>query len=125
MQQTIRGTYTHVVGRESEFALLHQFVGADTTALVLTGDPGAGKTTLWETGTSLARQREVRVLSARPSDMETGLSFAALVDLLEEIDTGALAGVPVPQLRALEVALLRAEPTGAPPERAPLVRGKP
>ena len=44
------------------------------------------------------------------------LSFAALIDLLDEVPDEELAGLPEPQRRALEVALLRAEPDGAPPE---------
>jgi DNA-binding CsgD family transcriptional regulator/tetratricopeptide (TPR) repeat protein len=107
-----------LVGRESELALLRQFVLADAapTALALTGGPGVGKTTLWEAGAEIARQQGLGVLSARPSDAETGLSFAAVADLLDGVDVGSLAGVPAPQLRALEVALLRAEPADVPPE---------
>jgi hypothetical protein len=39
-----------IVGRELEFAMLREFLGADVFAgaLVLTGGPGIGKTTLWE-----------------------------------------------------------------------------
>jgi AAA ATPase-like protein len=84
--------------------------------VVLTGEAGVGKTTLWEAGVELAREGGVRVLVARPSGAETRLSFAALIDLAEGIDLGALAGVPGPQRSALEVALLRAEPSGGPPE---------
>jgi DNA-binding CsgD family transcriptional regulator len=124
MPQTLRRTDAHVVGRESEVALLDQFFAVDVAAaLVLTGGPGAGKTTLWEAGRGVARQHGLRVLSARPSDAETGLSFAALADLLDEVDLGALAAVPAPQLRSLEVALLRAEPEGAPPESLAISAG--
>lgn len=77
---------------------------------------GWARTTLWEAGIDAARERPFRVLSARPSGAEAQLSFAALNDLLDEVDTEALAGVPSPQLRALEVALLRVEPADAPPE---------
>src|SRR5262249_60938354 len=63
-----------------------------------------------------ARERGLRVLSARGSGAETRLSFAALIDLLDGIGE-ELANLPPPQLHALEVALLRAEATaGAPPE---------
>ncbi len=105
-----------IVGRESELAALQEFFEADRPggALVLTGGPGIGKTTLWECGAEAARERGMRVLSARPSEAETRLSFAALIDLLDGVDTDELAGVPAPQLLALEVALLRAEPTGGP-----------
>jgi hypothetical protein len=105
-----------MVGRERECAVLREFVGAGPAvrALVLVGGPGIGKTTLWEAGIAVGRKRGWRVLRARPSGADTQLSFAALIDLFDRFDT---AGLPVrgPQLAALEVALLRAEPTGAPP----------
>jgi hypothetical protein len=50
----------------------------------------------------------MRVLVARASGAEARLSFAALIDLCDGVDVGELAGVPAPQLAALEVALLRA-----------------
>jgi DNA-binding NarL/FixJ family response regulator len=106
-----------VVGREQELAVLHAFLGADRPqrALVLTGGPGIGKTTLWETGLELARRQHLRVLSARPSDAEARLAFAALIDLFDGVATDELSGLPLPQRQALEVALLRAAPTGPAP----------
>src|SRR4051794_34446161 len=101
-----------VVGRESEFAVVDEFLTGDssTGALVLTGGPGIGKTTLWDAGIGLAREHGWRVLSARPSSAEAQLSFGALTDLCHGLDEQALAGLPPPQRVALEVALLRAEP---------------
>src|SRR5262245_45070751 len=106
----------HIVGREAELAALEAFVDGGASTLVLVGGPGLGKTTLWEAGVELARERGVRVLSARGSGAETRLSFAGLVDLFDGVGTDELAGLPLPQRRALEVALFRAEPTGAAPE---------
>ena len=107
-----------VVGRESELVALREFMADCQPArgLVLTGGPGIGKTTLWETGISIAAERGTRVLSARASSAEAQLSFAALIDLCDGVRTAALAGLPEPQRAALEVALLRATPTGPPPE---------
>ena len=88
-------------------------------ALVLSGGPGIGKSTLWEAGLETASEHGLHVLRARPSDAEAQLSFAALTDLLDGVDLAAVADIPAPQRRALEVALLRAEAEGAPPgERA-------
>jgi hypothetical protein len=98
-----------IVGREVE---LERVSGFSSGARVLHGDPGIGKTTLWEAGIAAARSRGVRVLVARPSGAEAQLSFAALIDLCEDVDAGAL---PAPQREALEVALRRS-PAGAPPE---------
>jgi DNA-binding CsgD family transcriptional regulator len=114
-----------IAGREPELAVLQEFVDADLSprALVLSGGPGIGKTTLWEAGIAAARARGMRVLSTRASGAEAQLSLAALIDLLDEVDGKALAGLPAPQLRALEVALLRAEPAGAAPESGAIALG--
>ena len=109
----------HIVGREPELAALQEFLDAGRfpSTLVLTGGPGIGKTTLWEAGIAAARERRMRVLSARPSGAEARLSFGALIDLFDEVETEALAALPAPQLHALEVVFLRAEPTQEPPDR--------
>ena len=107
-----------ILGREAELAALEAFAGADgpVRALVLVGEPGIGKTTLWEAAVALARERGRRVLSARGSGAETRLSSAALVDLLDGVGRGELGTLPPPQLQALEIALFRAEPAGVSPE---------
>jgi hypothetical protein len=106
-----------IVGRDAELTLLDGFLGGDGSprALLLTGEPGIGKTRIWEAGVAAARERGLRVLSARPSDAEARLSFAALHDLLDGVSPDELAGLPEPQLQALDVALLRAAPTGSAP----------
>ena len=63
-----------------------------------------------------ARERGIRVLTTRASSAETRLSYAALIDLLDGVGGSELATLPAPQLHALELALLRAEPSHAPPE---------
>jgi primosomal protein N' len=92
-----------LVGREPESAALREFLAASPAALVLTGAPGIGKTTLWESGIALARESGRRVLVARPSGAETRLSFAALIDLFDGIELGEL-DIPAPQRSAREVA---------------------
>jgi tetratricopeptide (TPR) repeat protein len=111
---------TQIVGREPELATLGEFLRYDHRgALLLTGSPGIGKTTLWEGGIELARARGFRVLSARASGAEAQLSFAALIDLFDGVATEELAALPAPQRNALEVALLRSEPARSPaPEHA-------
>ena len=63
-----------------------------------------------------ARARRARARRRGRAAPRRGCSFAALIDLFDGVDVGALAGLPAPQRAALEVALLRAEPAGAPPE---------
>jgi DNA-binding CsgD family transcriptional regulator len=115
-----RQPVSHVVGRESELSALLTMIEADATsgALLLTGEPGIGKTTLWEAGLDAARGRGLRVLSARPSDAEARLGFAALTDLLHDVSDDVLERLPGPQRHALEVALVRAEPTVSQSEHA-------
>lgn len=104
-----------MVGRDQELSSVRAFLDApfDPTALVLRGAPGIGKTTLWEAGLVLAAERGLRVLVARPCEVEAKLSFAGLIDLCERVE---LDGLPAPQREALEVVLLRRAPAGAPPE---------
>lgn len=106
-----------VVGRESELAVLGDFLEGVSSgrSLVLSGGPGIGKTTLWEAAIHDAGERGLRVLSARASGAETQLPFAALIDLCDGVETASLAGLPPPQRFALEVALVRAVPSGAAP----------
>ena len=83
------------------------------SALLLSGDPGIGKTTVWKEGLAGAQLRRYRTLSCGPVEAETRLSYAALGDLLEVILEEALPTVPEPQRLALEVALLRSPRSGA------------
>jgi DNA-binding CsgD family transcriptional regulator len=78
---------------------------------VLEGDAGIGKTTLWRAGLDEAHRRGLRVLASSPSSSETPLSFIALADLLGEPLDEVGDALPAPQRGALEVALLREEPT--------------
>jgi DNA-binding CsgD family transcriptional regulator len=112
-----------IVGREAELATVRDAVTRDAGALVLTGGPGIGKTTLWEAGLALARDRGTRALVVRPSAAETRLPFAALIDLCDGVGPAALAGLPAPQRAALEVALLRRDPGAVPPEPGAIALG--
>ena len=71
-----------------------------------------GKTTLWQDALAAARELGVGVLAARASEVELQLPFVALGDLLEGVEIAGVPGVPVPQRRALEVAMFRTEPGG-------------
>jgi Cdc6-like AAA superfamily ATPase len=77
-----------IVGRDQELEALHDFVRSladGPGALVLEGEPGTGKTTLFEAGVDRAREEGIRVLQARPSRAEADLSFAGLGDLLDGV----------------------------------------
>jgi DNA-binding CsgD family transcriptional regulator len=115
-----------LVGRDGELDAISAMLTQDRpahAATVLQGDPGVGKTSLWEHGVVLGRERGMRVLVARASSAETGLPFAAVIDLLEAVPSEELAGLPTPQLHALEVALYRREPAARPPEPGAIALG--
>jgi DNA-binding NarL/FixJ family response regulator len=82
-------------------------------ALVVTGEAGIGKTEVWRAGVEAAREGGWQVLVATPAEAEAKFSFAALGDLLAGTLDEALTALPLPQRRALEVALLLREPDGA------------
>jgi DNA-binding CsgD family transcriptional regulator len=107
-----------VVGREVELARVASFLadGGLSGCLALVGEPGIGKTTVWEAGLAAAREGDFRVLVTRSSEPELRLSFVGLADLLDDVDTAVTDGVPTPQRRALDVAVLRAEPDEGPPD---------
>lgn len=113
-------TTVEIVGREAELEAVRGFVERITDgprALVLTGEAGVGKTTLWRAGIAEANTRSFRVLTASPAAVETGMSFAALGDLLTDVIDEVLPALPPPQRRALEVALLLAEAGSSGPEQ--------
>ncbi|HYF11336.1 MAG TPA: AAA family ATPase, partial [Actinomycetota bacterium] len=104
-----------VIGRGSELAVLHRFLDSIPTgpsAVLLSGDPGIGKTTVWKEGLGGALGRGYRTLSCSPVEAETRLSYAALGDLVEPVLDEGLPALPEPQREALEVALLRSPRTG-------------
>jgi DNA-binding CsgD family transcriptional regulator len=106
----------NVIGRETELAILHRFLDSIPTgpsAMLLSGEAGIGKTTVWKEGLAVGLHRGYRTLSCRPVEAETRLSYAALGDLLEPILDEALPTLPEPQRLALEVALLRSTRSGA------------
>lgn len=110
-----------IIGRESELVALWRFldsIPAGPAALLLSGDPGIGKTTVWKEGVAGALQKSYRTLACRPVEAETRLSYAALGDLLETALEEMLPELPDPQRHALEVALLKASSSTRPDQRA-------
>jgi DNA-binding CsgD family transcriptional regulator len=101
-----------LVARDEELARVADFLdGADAgpAALVLEGEAGIGKSTLWSAGVRLAHERGLLVLSSRPAEAEQALAYTGLGDLLEgELDR-ILPALQGPRRRALEVALVLEE----------------
>jgi DNA-binding CsgD family transcriptional regulator len=102
-----------LVGRRAERARLDELIQelpkGGSGALVLTGEPGAGKTALLEHARK--RANGAQVLSARGFEAERELPYAGLSLLLAPI-TDHLGELPSPQQRALEAALGRGPAAG-------------
>jgi AAA ATPase domain len=102
---------THeVVGREMELESAARFLEelqGGPAALVIEGEPGIGKTTLWFEVVKAAGARGCRVLQAQPSESEAKLSYAVLADLVGAAFDETAAALPAPQERALAAVLLR------------------
>ena len=109
-----------VVGRAAELDVVDAFLAAlddGPARLLVEGEPGIGKTTVWQAATARARERGFRILASRPGSSETRLTFAGLGDFLSDVDDDDLEALPAPQRRALRVALLRDDPDGPAPEQ--------
>jgi DNA-binding CsgD family transcriptional regulator len=106
-----------IVGRDEEVASVRAFVeGAAErpAALVLEGEAGVGKSTLWRAGVEHACAEGLQVLVSRPAEAERDLPHVALGDLLEEAVDDVLPALPAPRRRALELALLHGERSDEP-----------
>jgi DNA-binding CsgD family transcriptional regulator len=101
-----------VIGREREIAEANGFLAEAarrSSGLLLAGEAGIGKTTIWSAVVDEALRRDFGLLVARPSEAEADLAFAVLTDLLASVEDPTLAELPGVQRDALEQALRRAE----------------
>jgi DNA-binding CsgD family transcriptional regulator len=109
---------TELIAREKELTSLHVFLGDvhdGPAALVLEGEAGIGKSTLWIAGVEYARAHNWRVLVSRPAEVERGLAHVGLGDLFDDVLEEVLPVLSAPRRRALEAALLlEEEATGEP-----------
>src|SRR2546425_3876225 len=100
------------LGRESELVAVTRFMESlphGLSGLLLEGDSGIGKTTLLKEALDRATRTGCRVLISNPGLAEMKQPFAGLGDLVQDAGDDALTGLPDPQRRALDVALLRAD----------------
>jgi DNA-binding CsgD family transcriptional regulator len=107
-----------LVGREPELARADEWVerlSARPSALLVAGEPGIGKTTLWSAAVDKARAAGALVLVTRPVEAELPLGHAALGDLFATVVPGVLEELSEPLADALGSALLlrdRPDPAG-------------
>ena len=84
------------------------------TGLLMQGDAGVGKTTLWLAALEQARARGWRVLSARAWEAESVMAYGTVADIVGEVPAEALAALPDVQRIAMDRVLLR-DVAGRPP----------
>jgi DNA-binding CsgD family transcriptional regulator len=107
----------HLVGRDAELGRLRAFLGTAGThggALLVTGEPGVGKTGLLDAAADDASSAGTRVLHAAGIQFEAGMSFSGLNQVLLPL-VDELLQLPAVHRDALNVALGFGE--GAPPSR--------
>ncbi|HEV7200504.1 MAG TPA: AAA family ATPase [Candidatus Limnocylindria bacterium] len=101
-----------VVGRDAERRAIDAWLEAGRPAsLLINGEAGIGKSTLWAYAADRAADRGDRVLAWRASNAEHELAFAALTALFDEpMVVPLLDRLPDPRRRALETAIGRVSP---------------
>lgn len=111
MIASMEGVEGGVVGRDAELAAVDSFLTtarSELAVLVLEGEPGIGKTTVWREAVRRAGDGGAWVVLTRPNASEAVLSLAALADVFDAVDDGMLSRLPAPQREAICAALLRA-----------------
>ncbi|MFF4273481.1 AAA family ATPase [Streptomyces sp. NPDC001536] len=97
-----------LLGRDSELSRITRLIdaldGDGPRVLVLTGEPGAGKSTLVDRAAARATERGLRVLRVRGCEGEQDLGFAGMHQLLHPVLDG-VEGLPARQRDALRHAL--------------------
>jgi DNA-binding CsgD family transcriptional regulator len=104
-----------VVSREMESLAAGEFlasVPSGPSALVVEGEAGIGKTTVWLAALERAQENGFRVLSTRSTSAESVLAYTSLAALLDELDDAAFAELPEPQRVAIDRVLLRLSADG-------------
>jgi DNA-binding CsgD family transcriptional regulator len=103
-----------VFGRDAELgrilALMELGDDGRPVAVVLDGEPGIGRTSVWRGAVAQARMAGRLVLMSSPSAAEADIAFAALGDLIGQVPAEFRVALPAPQQMALEAALLLREP---------------
>lgn len=98
---------TRLVGRDREMATLDAFVGkaaAGGATLLLTGEPGVGKTALLVAAAETAGAEGTRIIQGAGVEYETDVSFAGLHQLIDPLSED-LRELPRAARVAIEVAL--------------------
>jgi DNA-binding CsgD family transcriptional regulator len=110
-----------IASRSTEAGRVDNFLAsasAEAAALLIEGEPGIGKSTLWLAAVEQARELGFQVLTARTAAAESVLAYTALADLFDGVDASAWPDLPEPQRLAVDQVLLRADYGTATDQRA-------
>ncbi len=107
---------TAVVGREADLDAIEEWLREPSPVLLIEGEAGIGKTTLWLSGREAASARGYQMLACTAVQAEAQLSFTAIRDLVDSVYDEFVADLPAPQRHTLDVVLLREAPSGVPPD---------
>jgi DNA-binding CsgD family transcriptional regulator len=81
----VAGVANDVIGREAELATIDSTLrGALPAAVVLEGEAGIGKTTVWRVACERAADVGLRVLRTSAAEAEASIAFASLSDLFAD-----------------------------------------
>ena len=106
-----------IVGREQDLSRAEAFLAAARERFavhLLVGEAGIGKSAIFDEIVRRARASDMVVLQCRPAQAEAKQTLTAVADLLEPAPAVAIESLPGPQRRAIDVALLRADPGDEP-----------
>lgn len=95
------------LNRTAAAELIAALPASDTQRLLLSGEPGIGKSTLLTAATTRFALTGSLVLRASPTYAERHTSYSMLWDLLHNLDLAALANIAVEHRTILEIALGR------------------
>lgn len=91
------GDQSGAIGRDAELGSIASFLGAVPTrpsALVIHGEAGIGKTTLWNDAVVSAGRASYTVMSCRTARAEADLPYLSLGDLLGTVRDEVFAKLP-------------------------------
>ena len=102
---------TGLIGRPGDVRAVDDFLSLSQTrpsGLIIEGEAGIGKTTLWLAGVERARERGFHALASRVGQTESVLAYAAVADLLRDVPGPVLDELPDIQRVAVDHVLMRA-----------------
>ena len=114
--------FQYPVGRIVESERIAGFLRAVESwpaALVLDGEAGIGKSTVWEAGLQRAREAGMHVLSARAWGAESVRAWATIAELLADVTPDIVADLPEVQRGAVTGLLMR-DRLDEPSDQAPV-----